>query len=377
MKVLVTYAEAGSGHGMAARALYDAVAKLGPHAEVECVNILDRCRFPYRASYAWMYRFLVGRLPLVWSFFFWLFHVAVRLGPFRWLRRRLNAFQAAPFIRDVMEKKPDRVLATHFFPVDVVSGLKAKGHFKGELIAVITDYGVHRFWIDEEVDVFVVGSDGTRAELIQAGIPAERVRVLGIPVRAGFAKSREHAREPDGAGANPRGLRILVASGGMGIGPIEDVVRRLAEADFCVDVVCGHNHALHARLTRRVSEWGVTERVRIFGFVDTVHKLMREADLVISKPGGVTVSECIATATPLIVMSPIPGQEEMNARWLYREGLAKAVRNPKEIVSLVQDLGAHPEELDGVRNRMLEKGHPDAAREIARLTLLKGRYSGG
>jgi processive 1,2-diacylglycerol beta-glucosyltransferase len=369
MKILVLYAEAGSGHRMAAQAIAEAVRKKDPQSSVESLDILNLCRPLYAYFYPRIYRFLVAETPFLWGFFFWVLHQAMRFSLFRVIRHGLNAFQASRLVKRLIAEPPDCVVATHFFPLEVVSGLKKSGGFKGQVWGVITDVGVHRLWVHPQVDCYCVASERTQRELCKEGISSDRVSVTGIPVREAFIEARkEYARSKDDS---KQEFRILVASGGIGVGPVAEWVQELSklESSIRVDVVCGENKALHELLQRRVREWGVEDRVVPLGFVRNMHELMAACDVMITKPGGLSIMEAIATCTPLVVTSPIPGQEEVNSSWLLEMGFAWSIKSPSELSGLIQDFCDHPEKLEVVREAMDKKGKPRAALTIAQMIL--------
>lgn len=364
MRIWILYAKAGAGHKMAAEAVRDAIQSMAPSCEVACLDILAQCRYPFRELYPLVYRMLVTRFTRIWGLFFWLTHALAPLRFFRWLRHVFNAFQSEAFTREFLKNPPDYVIATHFFPVEVVGFLKEGARYTGRLAGVVTDLGVHRFWIHPAVDVYFAGIEGTRRAIMREGISSGRIQVTGIPVRRGFVP-----REREGNG----GLKILVAGGGMGVGPVEGLVEILltyANGIKQVDVVCGDNRALEHKLKLKTARFG-TPSIRIHGFVERMHELFLGADLIITKPGGVTVSECLATATPCIFTRPIPGQEEMNLSWLKEQGLAWAIDRPEDARTILEQILADPSLLKEKRMKLKRDGRPFAAQAIA-LKILEG-----
>lgn len=238
-------------------------------------------------------------------------------------QRRLNRLGRDELLRVLAERRPRAILTTYPTPSGVLSDLRREGLCSAPVATVITDYVVHSQWIHPGVDLYCVGADTVAAGLSSRGIPSDRIAVTGIPIRADFGSlpSREEARQRFGLAS---GLpTLLVMGGGFGlVDGLEELLRRLAGPGrpWQVAVVTGRNEGL----AHQLRSFSAVEApgARIFGFVEEVAALMGASDLLLSKPGGLTVAEALASGLPLVIRRPIPGQEEGNARFLLAEGAA-------------------------------------------------------
>src|ERR1019366_766977 len=170
---------------------------------------------------------------------------------------------------------------------------------------------------------------------IHQGLPASKIVVTGIPISPAFLRhtTREQARaEFDLAPGRPT---ILVMGGSQGLGPLQDLVDQLHRHAFQCLITAGVNRDLFRSLQKR---YGKDRRIRIFGYTKMVNQLMDASDLLITKPGGLTSSEALAKGLPMIITNPIPGQEERNARYLLKHGVAEQADDPAEIAALTQSL---------------------------------------
>jgi len=335
-KTLILYSTAGIGHKKAALAVKEAFDRSGRDAVL--LDALDYTSTFFRALYGPTYLFLVKYVPTIWGFFYYMLDnplVYALVRPFRRLTNHVNSKKLVEFL---LTTKPDTVIVTHFFPSEVIADLKKKGLLRTRLISVITDYKSHLFWLSKYVDCYIAASDYTKEDFMRRGIPAERIKVFGIPCASSF--SREHDPE---AICRKVGLAhgkktVFILGGGFGVGPIKKIALSLdkAKEDFQAIVVCGYNAGLYKAL-KRVAR-SARHRFRVFGFVDNVDELMAVSDVLVSKSGGITVTEALNADLPMIVVSPIPGQEMRNYAFLKKNKAAAKIRSARDIVKVIRKL---------------------------------------
>ncbi|MDQ6781026.1 MAG: glycosyltransferase, partial [Candidatus Eremiobacteraeota bacterium] len=233
------------------------------------------------------------------------------------------------------------------------------------VIGVVTDFVVHPFWIHRNIDRYAVGTMAMRQTLVARGVLPQRVMVTGIPIDSRFARatSKRRARQIIGVGSDK--TTILLMGGGLGIGPLESALLAIdrLEDDVQTVVVVGKNPALERRL-REVAH-NLQHRVRIVGFIQNVYDYMRAADVLVSKPGGLTSSEALATELPIIMLKPLPGQEERNTRYLEDRGVGIRVERSRELTATLAKLLAEPALIDRMRRSTRALAHPEAATTIA------------
>jgi processive 1,2-diacylglycerol beta-glucosyltransferase len=238
-------------------------------------------------------------------------------------------------------------------PTETVSYLKAKKKIASRLITVITDFGVHDFWMSFQTDNYIVGTQYTRMQLMEAGVKDEKILVWGIPVEEKFFQRYERKALAKKIGVGPEKFTVLISTGSFGLGIIEKAVKALYPHVQLL-VVCANN----IRLFKRLERLGLGG-VKIYGFVPNIEELMAVSDLIITKPGGLTISECLSTEIVPVFITAIYGQESENLDVLLNMGIGLDCRrfSAKRIKGLILDLAAHPEILYQARNAIKALNH--------------------
>jgi len=369
----MSYVTAGTGHRRAAEAIAEAARHHLPQAEVRCSDLLTETVSWVQRGYPRLYWLLVRYLPSWWA----LGYYAMDQPGLCWLlqpwRRRWNRWVARPFIRRLSVEQPDVVVATHFFSADVVAAAKRAGCVRAKLIVVITDLFPHRFWLVPEAEAFVVGSAKTREICVARGVPPDRVHVVGIPIGRAFRERPDRIEVRRDLGLDPIRWTILLVSGGMGVGPIAQIVRRLLEVERArpgqlqLVVVCGHNHGLKRQLDPLAARSAMP--LHVFGFVETMPQVMAASDLMVTKAGGLSTMEALAMGLPMILCGNIPGQERLNAAFCLEQGAAISASHPAQVVEAVLRLYDHPDQWQVMRDRARQLGRPRAAEDIVELVV--------
>lgn len=366
----------GGGHAHAAAALAASLAELAPSLRVERVDVFDRISPALNEATRYAYIQCLIHVPLLWREVYERTRHVPPDSPWQLLdraaARRVGRFLAG--------KRPRAVVATHPGPARLAGALRAAGQLDAPVFAVVTDYVVHGLWAHPGVDWYLVGHEAVRDGLTARGIDPARVAVTGIPIHPRFGRpaDRERLRRAWQLGPEPVVL-FMAGSAGLVRG-MEDACRALVQAQgrFQLLVVAGRDGVLERRLRAAVA--GAARPARVLGFVDRVDELMSLADLLLSKAGGLTVSEALAKGLPMVIYRPIPGQEEGNAAFLVAHGAARVTREPQELVAQVQHLLRSP----GLRAQMAaaasQLGRPKAGLAAAGLLLeaagLAGRDGG-
>ncbi|MCM8795570.1 MAG: hypothetical protein NC928_02640 [Candidatus Omnitrophica bacterium] len=360
MKVFITYASAGSGHHRAAVAIYEYFSCQDPRMSLKLLNVLDYAGPLFRKIYIQGYNFLVRYLLGLWSLGYKITKVKFFQKAIRTLRFIFNRINTRKFTSLLMRENPDYIISTHFIASEIVSSLKRKEKIKSQLITLITDYGVHPFWINCPTDIYVVASDYTKEKLKLWGIKEEKIKVWGIPLTSGFL--RAYAKESifNQLGISPNRFTILIATGSFGIGPIENLIRVLYLCkDIQLLVVCAHNKRLFNRL-----KFKNYPGVKIFAFVDNMAELMAVSDLIITKPGGLTIAEVLAMNLVPIFMVAIPGQETENLNLLRDYGIGVVSKSPAKIKEIVLDYKLRPDKLNKIRENIFKLKKTDACKSL-------------
>jgi len=369
-KVLILHASIGGGHKSAANALQQAFAQ----RDVTDVVVKDVFEFggpAFERVVAGGYKVTSEKAPLLWK----MFYESGDVGDPRWakIKNQLRGQAQRPMFvltldKFVQEYAPDILIGTHFMPLEILLPLKRKGEITAPLYEVITDFMVSSDWIQNGVDRYFVASDFTRNAMMARGVDANLIEVTGIPVKPelALAKTLHAARARVGLDS---GHVITLLGGGVSSKRIRHVAQALLKTALhgVLVIVAGRNQELLDDI--ETLENGATLRVLKLGFIDYLDDLIAASDVVITKAGGLTVSEILARGTPMIVIDPIPGQEEWNADYVAASGAGIQLRMietaPAATVALLSD----PDRLAAMRTRAKQVGKPRAALEIVEATL--------
>ena len=360
-KILIAYATAGSGHRKAAEALAHAAADQGVSAKL--VDVVAYMPWLVRKMYSDGYLLLISQCTPLWGFLYRLTDVS-RLGLLNvHLRRFVDGIVCRRFIRYLLKDKPDVVIATQFLASELVTIAKIKHGLKTRLVTVVTDFGVHNFWVNPGTDVYCVAADATKKALVRNGVVPDCIAVTGIPLDKKFTVPVERRAVLAKWGLDPKKFTALVATGGVGIGPIEEVVRQLKDEAQLL-VVCGTNEPLRKKLAAEDHP-----NVRVFGFVDFMHELMTAADVIVTKAGGLSVTESLTKHLCCVFFYIIPGQEERNAKTITQHKAGFFEHAARRVARRVRQLKADPELLAACRAHARELARPSSCQDILKQAL--------
>jgi processive 1,2-diacylglycerol beta-glucosyltransferase len=325
-RLLILSVSAGAGHVRAAQALEAAAQTAAPPFEATHVDLLTLVPREFRKLYGEQYIRLVDRLPQLWSYLYAKSDRPSRDSLIGKLKRAAEKLNTRRLSAEIARLAPDAILCTHFLPAELLSRQRAKGAKLPPLWVQVTDFDVHALWIQPHVDRYCVASDEVAFRLADRGVPRERISVTGIPVMPQFSAALERAACAAELGIDPAKFTVLMMAGGAGVGSLDELAARLLALpdDLQLVALAGKN----ADLLKRLQSLAKKHPGKLFplGFTTTVERVMTAADLVVTKPGGLSVSECLARRKPMLLVSPIPGQEERNADYLLEAGAAvKAV----------------------------------------------------
>jgi processive 1,2-diacylglycerol beta-glucosyltransferase len=368
-KIALLYASAGHGHAKAAKAILEAIHLLAPAARAEAINTLTLTPGIVGRLYEQIYYFQIRYLPYLWGAFYFAFDQPW-LAPFtRWARRLVNGLGAGPLERFLINEQFDVIVATHFLSIEVACHLKKLGKIRPRIITVVTDYLPHRVWTGAGVDEYIVALPVTRQGLIDRGVSAEKIHILGIPIEEKFLRPQLRGRIMERLGVKEGLFTVLVTSGGVGV----DSIRKVAEGILSSTVnplkllvVCGTNRRMFEDLQKFAAN---DPRLHPFGFVSNMEELMEVSDLVIGKAGGLTVTECLVKEKPMILFGSVPGQETRNAGCVHQNGAGLAVSSVQEAVAAVLRFLESPLDLQKMRENVGKMAKPQAARDIAERAL--------
>ena len=361
-RVLVLSASAGAGHLRAADAIEKALQNRGLASEVQHLDVLKYTNHVFRHLYSKAYIDLVNKAPEVLG---WLYDHLDVPGRNEKVRLAFDRLNTVPFIKFLNKFQPDVAICTHFLPSEIISWLKREKQVNILNAVVVTDLDVHAMWLCRDCEHYFVALEETKVHLVALGVPANRVTVSGIPIDPVFAEAKDSRAMRRKHDLNEHAFTILVSAGGFGVGPVEHIIQALSGLSHPaqVVVVCGRNEELRTRLARVVRKFSRPSGINfhLLGFTTEMDELMAAADLFVGKPGGLTTSEALAKGMPMVVINPIPGQEERNSDHLLEEGIAIRCNNLPALAYKIDRLIEEPGKLMLMKGNALALGKPQAA----------------
>ena len=367
-RVLILSASAGTGHLRAAEAL---AKTFRVSAEVSEVLNDDSLEYSatgvFRELYSTLYNRLVRSAP---SFVGWWYDRSDK--PFNTAQLRLifDRLNTGPLVAFIRHFQPHIIVCTHFMPANVIAHLISRRRLSAHLSIVVTDYDIHAMWLSKAFHRYFVALNETKVHLTALGLPEKRITVSGIPVDPVFSEPVDADAVRQAYRLAPDRATLLVSAGALGVSPTESVVRRLLSIRHRVQtvVICGKNEDLRARVEALTG--GDTESFRILGYTTEMHRLMHISDLFIGKPGGLTSSECMVCGLPMVIISPIPGQEDRNSDHLLEKGCAIKCNEITVLPYKVDRLLDDQARMRAMRENCRRMARPDAAQCIVN-SLLK------
>lgn len=341
--LICTYS-AGYGHHKVSQAIREALLAVDPGAEVHIADPWKLGSPRLNDLLNNVYLKMLKRGPFIYRTLYTRAENAERAGKrslagsifLRLLTGRLFCFRLDSLIDST---RPSVIICVHPFAALAVSRWKAwkKAEFP-PVTGVITDFTVHPFWAQAALDGYFVASHEFKLELAKRGVSRNKIWISGIPVGAEFTRSLNKLSTRMRLGLDLHHQTVLVMGGGLGLGDLHEVVECIGKSGLPVQtiVVTGRNKVLQDKLTGLIQ--GMEAPVKVFGFVDNIPELMSASDIIVTKPGGVTVAEALAARLPILVWRPIPGQEERNTSFVVSRQLGAHVRGTAELMEKLRQL---------------------------------------
>jgi processive 1,2-diacylglycerol beta-glucosyltransferase len=343
----VVFSPVGGGHKAAALATVETARARG--MSVELIDLFEVAPRVIGRTYVTAH---LGGQTVAPRFYGSAYFAANRRdGAFEPVRRGFDHVVFSGLRKLIRSMDPRAIIATHHLPLVVLGRARRRGELSAPLIGVITDYTAHACWAERGVDAFCVACPLARHELFLHGVRPDITYMTGIPVRAAFEAM------PSVVAPSPGGpLRVLLTSGGFGVGPIKEIVQSFAGVrDVELTVVCGSAKGSTSRVRAAAAQAQVNARV--LGFERDMPARMAEAHVVVGKAGGLTVSETMASGRPMVIVGTVPGNELYNER-LVVDGGAGFAANAHEVGPLVRAMRARGAiEVMGERARGLVVPH--------------------
>lgn len=349
-KILILSSAFGEGHQQVAYAVREAVQSRLPDAEPVVVDFMAVAHSYFYPVSRYVYMKGIKKLPSLYGYFY---QKTRRVNPFS---IKLNSFLSTGMgrmLKLLQEVQPSVIVSTFPFAAGVVSKLKGCGLINIPAVTIITDYTDHSYWIHPYTDQYIVGSSLVRHALNRQGIADSKIADTGIPIKSKFYEHHSRKDLSVKYGMDFDLPTVMVMGGGHGM--IRDGLSTFRELDALPQsiqliIVCGHNEKLRHQLKEELKD--SKHRIHLTGYIDYVHELMAISDLIITKPGGITISEAMAMKLPMLLYNPLSGQEQDNAQFLAQAGVAIQAENLADLRKKLFHLLYTPKFLIGMKENV-------------------------
>lgn len=370
--ILIFYASYGGGHLNAAKSIYDCILNHYENNSIELVDCMKYVNKTVEKLSTAAYREAAKKAPWVWG----KIYSDSQKGPLAHLSTRSNKIMAIKLLRLLREKNPDLIISTHPFSSQMCNYLKRKGKITAKIATIMTDFAPHDQWLvgSDFTDYFFVANSKMKHYLISTNIPQDKIFVTGIPLSNRFLQRYDRKKVLADFQLDDDKKNILFFGGGeFGLGKsrtfeILDALIKTSN-DMQIIAISGKNEKMKIKFEEIVKSNHANHRVKILAFTNQVPELMSISDVVVTKPGGMTTTESLACGLPMIIINPIPGQEEENAEFLEKKKVGIWIKKNDDITKVLRNLFANSNQLNEMKNNALLIGHPNSTKNICDVLL--------
>ena len=362
MKILIFYASYGGGHLNAAKSVNEWITTNKPDADVELIDCVKYVNRALEKITTTAYKEMAKKMPWAWG----KIYSDSQKGLLAHISSRSNEILAINLLRLLRKKQPDFIISTHPFGSQMCSYLKRKKKITAKIATIMTDFSPHAQWLvgHEHTDYYFVAHAKMKQYLHNHGIPEEKIFATGIPISSRFLKQYNRKDIFEQFGLQEGKQTILFFGGGeFGLGKTRtvEIFESFINSNLPIQIIgiSGKNNKMKIAFEEIVAKYNKQDSAKILKFTNKVPELMSIADLVVTKPGGLTTSESLASNLPMIIINPIPGQEEENAEFLESMGIAVWIKNSDNPKKIIKNLLTNTEKLNEMKQNtnLLAKKH--------------------
>lgn len=368
-KIAILSVSAGAGHVRAAEAVKTVAESRG--VEAVHIDLMDLVPRLFKKVYSESYIEFVEKFPELWGYMYNKSDRSRKSG-LRDLMHMIERLNTKKLFKVLEQEQADHILCTHFLPPHLLSRKIAKGKFDKPVWVQVTDFDVHRLWVHEHMAGYFTASEEVAWRLAEKGISKDNIQVSGIPIMPVFSKKVSKRKVLTDLGLKSSKPTLLLMAGGAGVGDMEQLAERILKMNLDLQVIAlaGRNEDLLKKLNKLQAMY--PNQIVPMGFTREIENFMRASDFAVTKPGGLTSSECLATGLPMIIISPIPGQEERNSDYLLENAAALKAYDSAGLEYKVKLLVDEPERLEDMRKNALKIGKAKAAETVLKTILANG-----
>lgn len=370
--ILIFYASYGGGHLNAAKSINEYILNHYKDYRVELIDCMKYVNKTVEKVTTAAYREATKKAPWVWG----KIYSDSQKGPLAHLSTRSNKIMAIKLLKLLREKNPNLIISTHPFSSQMCSYLKRKGKITAKIATIMTDFAPHDQWLvgSDFTDYYFVANDRMKEYLISKNIVDEKIFVTGIPLSNRFLQKYDRKEILDNYHLEDGKRNILFFGGGeFGLGKSRtfEIFDNLIKSsnDIQIIAIAGKNEKMKEKFDEIVEINNAKKRVKVIGFTNHVPELMSISDLVVTKPGGMTTTESLASRLPMLIINPIPGQEEENAEFLENKGVGILIKKDDDVSEILNTLFSNPDKLNKMKNNAILLGHPNSTQDICNILL--------
>lgn len=372
MKVIIFYAKYGGGHLSAARSIENCIKTNYNGIEVELIDFMEYVNKEFNKITTKAYAEMAKKVPKAYGSIYW----KSEKGPLAHISTTSNKLLSIRLHKLLQDKAPDLIICTHPFASQMCGYLTKHHKLNTQIATILTDFASHDQWLvyNEYINKLFVANQEMKETLISKGIPSNKVFVTGIPISDRFLINYDKSSIFLDFNLSPNKKTVLFFGGGeFGLGKnytlkvFETFVKD--SADLQIIAISGKNQKLKEAFENIVIKYNKEANVHIFEYTNMVPELMSISNLVVTKPGGLTTSESLASGLPIVVINPIPGQEEENATYLVKHNAAIWLKKDDNIEQIVTNLLADSQKLDEMSKNAKSISKPNATNDICKILL--------
>lgn len=372
MKIIIFYASYGGGHLNAAKSINEYILENYKNVDIELIDCMKYINKTIEKVTTSAYNEMAKKAPWAWG----KIYADSQKGPLAHLSSRSNKIMAIKLLKLLREKNADLIISTHPFGSQMCSYLKRKGKINSKIATIMTDFAPHDQWLvgSDFTDYFFVAHDKMKQYLINKNIPEEKIFSTGIPISTRFTKEYDKEKLLKEFNLQPGKQTVLFFGGGeYGLGKSKtfNIFENLIQANENMQVIAisGKNPEMKKEFENIIEKHNKSNCVKLLSYTNKVPELMSISDLVVTKPGGLTTSESLASCLPMIIINPIPGQEKENAEFLENHGIAVWIKNSNESKMIFELLLSNKEKLEDMKKNTSILAKPFSTAKICKILL--------
>ena len=376
MKILIFYASYGGGHLNAAKSIYEYLENnyKNQNIDVELIDCMKYINKTIEKMSTKAYNEMAKKAPWAWG----KIYSDSQKGPLAHISSRSNKIMAIKLLKLLREKQPDLIISTHPFGSQMCSYLKRKNKTSATIATIMTDFAPHDQWLVgyEHTDYYFVAHENMKNYLQEKGITASKIFTTGIPLSNRFLQNFNKEKIYNELNLQPNKKTVIFFGGGeFGLGKSRTVEIFENFIKYCENMqiiaISGKNEKMRLAFENVICKYQKKDSVRILEYTNQVPEFMSISDLVVTKPGGLTTTESLASHLPMIIINPIPGQEEENAQFLVDNGIAIWIKKQDNVKEILENLFSQSELLKTMQENTNKLAKPNSTKNICDILLQK------